>query len=102
MATRSTRSLGSEGGGASALALEIEARPAGLVAGLPPSSAPRPRPKAGFAIGPECRTLPAMSIKPDGFGVVSDLLLPGIIFSVTSARAGASMWLMYACRYSAL
>src|SRR5438105_6879363 len=33
-----------------------------LDTGLPPSNAPRPRPRAGFAMGPECRSAGSLSI----------------------------------------
>ena len=39
------------------------AEPGGLAIGLSPNNAPRPRPKAGFAMRPECRRAGELSIQ---------------------------------------
>ena len=53
--TRWTRSRGSAAGAGSGTVVGTAAGTGGLAMGLPPNNAPRPRPKAGFAMRPECR-----------------------------------------------
>src|ERR1019366_7827373 len=62
-ATRCTRSRGSAAEAASGTVVEMDAGPGGLAMGLSPNNAPRPRPKAGFAIRPECRRAGELSIQ---------------------------------------
>ena len=48
--------------------LEIGAETCGVAIGLPPNNAPKPRPKAGFAIRLECRRAGEMSKDKRWFG----------------------------------
>ena len=60
--TRCTRSRASVADAASGTVFEIGAGTGGLAMGLSPNNAPRPRPKAGFAMRPECRRAGELSI----------------------------------------
>ena len=61
---------GGTGAGASdAETLEVAAGEGLAMIGVPPSSAPRPRPKAGFAMSAECRSPAGQSRKSNGQGL---------------------------------
>src|ERR1035441_6584968 len=62
-APRCPRSRGSAAEAASGTVVEMGAEPGGLAMGLSPNNAPRPRPKAGFAMRPECRRAGELSIQ---------------------------------------
>src|SRR5439155_13408915 len=71
--TRWTCSRVSGAGLASGVKVATGTGDGGLAIGLPPNNAPRPRPKAGLAMPPDCRSAMRLSIHPNRLSRSADI-----------------------------